>query len=345
MKKTINLATISIDGQKLKTAREERGISAADIAASLTLSRAQIIHIEEGGDKPFYTPAHKLLAVRKYAQALNIPYEEVVIGEGSEQTIPAPEEAPPSMRTYSNNSGNDLSKISATEDRMTAASRNTNTRRRIFWGTCALCVLIALYAKVRGTYEEVKLPQDSQVQEEPSASEPLNETPLADVADATVAPYSVAAATEIASKPATVAQASKPVSEIADEIESASEENCAAEPAGSNLKSWSPAYQRKADMRLFVISPKASIVCVTDNSGKARLVNLRPMVGEPFSGKPPYTIRSKHLSSMNMYLQGFRVKVPADAKVMRVIPTTVMAPESDSEQPASATETESAEAN
>jgi hypothetical protein len=55
------------------------------------------------------------------------------------------------------------------------------------------------------------------------------------------------------------------------------------------------------------------------------------MVGEPFSGKPPYTIRAKHLSSLDMYMQGLRVKVPADAKVMRLVPTSVTAPESEPE--------------
>ena len=55
------------------------------------------------------------------------------------------------------------------------------------------------------------------------------------------------------------------------------------------------------------------------------------MVGEPFSGKPPFTVRAKHLSSIDMYMQGLRVKVPTDAKVLRVVPTSVTAPESESE--------------
>ena len=53
MKTNIDLDSIQIDGQKLKAAREAKGTSVADMANSLTLSRAQIQGIEEGGDKPF----------------------------------------------------------------------------------------------------------------------------------------------------------------------------------------------------------------------------------------------------------------------------------------------------
>lgn len=347
MKKPINLATINIDGQKLKTAREERGISAADIAASLTLSRAQIVHIEEGGDKPFYTPAHKLLAVRKYANALNIPYEEIVTGEGAEQTIPVPKEEPPSIPTYSYVTSNNLSQISAAEDRMTATARNTEKRRRVLFGAVALCVVIALYAKVRGTAEEAKLPQSLEAQEELSVTEPVIEAPVADVAPA-AAPVIAAdqAAAEIAPvKSVASAEPAEPPNPVAvSAVEtlqanaSASEENCASEPASGELKSWSPAYQRKADTRLFVISSKGGTVCVTDNNGKSRLVSLRPMVGEPFVGKPPYTIRSSQLSSLDMYMQGLRVKVPADAKAIRLIPTSITAPEFESETTTSVTQ-------
>ena len=67
-----------VNGEVLKSAREAKGFSVGQMAQAVTLSRDQIFHIEEGGLEPFYTYAHKLLAVRKYASGLDIPYENVV---------------------------------------------------------------------------------------------------------------------------------------------------------------------------------------------------------------------------------------------------------------------------
>ena len=97
MKTEIDFDAIIVDGARLKAAREARGMSVLDMAAAVTLSREQIQHMEDGGNRPFYTPAHKLLAVRKYSAALEIPYDEVVSGVGAYQTIPAPEDAPAGM--------------------------------------------------------------------------------------------------------------------------------------------------------------------------------------------------------------------------------------------------------
>ena len=76
-----------------------------------------------------------------------------------------------------------------------------------------------------------------------------------------------------------------------------------------------------------MISPKGGTVCVTDGSGKSKLVSLRPMVGQAFTGKPPYTVRSDHLPNLEMYMQGLRVKVPVETQVIRLVPTNTPAPE------------------
>ncbi|MFM2008330.1 MAG: hypothetical protein RIR02_280, partial [Pseudomonadota bacterium] len=167
-----------------------------------------------------------------------------------------------------------------------------------------------------------------------------------------VAPVEVAAA-PVAAKPAAAPEPVKPVVEKIEKLEkpvtapatavaetpkapaereatkvaSSGEEGCSPEPSGGNLKSWSPAYQRKTDSRLFVISPKGGTVCVTDGSGKSKLVSLRPMVGQAFTGKPPYVVRSENLPNLEMYMQGLRVKVPGETQVIRLVPTNTPAPE------------------
>ena len=358
MKKHIDLESLHIDGQKLKDARESKGISITDIAGQLTLSRAQIIHMEEGGDKPFYTPAHKLLAVRKYAAALELPYEEVVTGDGANQTMPVPEDAPESMRTYPGQTpyNADLNQISLTDERMENVARNSARRNRVMYAVVALTILLAFYAKLRGASEEAEVKQETQAESvaidpipplpvtpvEVAAPEapvaPPVVTPAAAPVEVAAAPVAVKPAPETAKpaaekieKPApapAVAETSKPATEQeSTKVASASEEGCSAEAATGNLKSWSPAYQRKSDARLFVISPKGGTVCVTDGSGKSKLVSLRPMVGQAFTGKPPYVVRSENLPNLEMYMQGLRVKVPGETQVIRLVPTNTPAPE------------------
>jgi cytoskeletal protein RodZ len=357
MKKHIDLESLHIDGQKLKDARESKGISITDIAGQLTLSRAQIIHMEEGGDKPFYTPAHKLLAVRKYAAALELPYEEVVTGDGANQTMPVPEDAPESMRTYPGQTpyNADLNQISLTDERMENVARNSARRNRVMYAVVALTILLAFYAKLRGASEEAEVKQETQAESvavdpipplpvtpvEVAAPEPVAPpvaTPVAAPVEVATAPVAVKPAPETAKpvaekieKPApapAVTETSKPaIEQESTKVASASEEGCSADAATGNLKSWSPAYQRKSDSRLFVISPKGGTVCVTDGSGKSKLVSLRPMVGQAFTGKPPYVVRSENLPNLEMYMQGLRVKVPGETEVIRLVPTNTPAPE------------------
>jgi transcriptional regulator with XRE-family HTH domain len=181
MKKHIDLESLHIDGQKLKDARESKGISITDIAGQLTLSRAQIIHMEEGGDKPFYTPAHKLLAVRKYAAALELPYEEVVTGDGANQTMPVPEDAPESMRTYPGQTpyNADLNQISLTDERMENVARNSARRNRVMYAVVALTILLAFYAKLRGSSDEAEVKQETQA--EAVAVDPIPPLPVTPV--------------------------------------------------------------------------------------------------------------------------------------------------------------------
>ncbi len=67
---------VTILGDRIKEAREERGISIPDIATRATLSKNQIEQIENGGDKSFYSSAIKLIAARKVATILGLAEDE-----------------------------------------------------------------------------------------------------------------------------------------------------------------------------------------------------------------------------------------------------------------------------
>jgi transcriptional regulator with XRE-family HTH domain len=327
MKTEIDFDAITVDGPRLKAAREERGMSVTDMAAAVTLSREQIQHMEDGGNRPFYTAAHKLLAVRKYSAALDIPYDEIVTGPGANQTIPIPEDVPPSMLAHA-----DLAEPA--DLRLAAVERNAEVRRLMATAAIVICILLAIYAKIRGS-------KDESSENEASADAVANQV------DKTVTPTSPPQKTVAASlappsksipeaKPAPTAALSaldandmKDTKEVKRESVSASATDTSGEcQASSNndVKSWSPIYQRKPDSRLYVISPKGGSVCISDATGKSRLIELKPMVGQAVGGKPPYTVRSSQLAQIEIYLQGFRVKIPSETEAMRLIPTSQQAP-------------------
>lgn len=299
MKTAIDLDAITIDGDKLRQAREARNLSIAELAALVTLSREQVKCIEEGGNRPFYTPAHKLLAVRKYATALGIPYEDVVTGPGSDQTVPAPDDAPLSMHSPHDT-------IEPADIRVAAVERNAEIRRLALIGVIALTILLAIYAKVRGSKTEIS---ENEAQPAVAADADAGKPDL-------VAPTKAQQTTPKPTAPETTDTAK------AGEVSSL----CPVKTAANEPKVWSPAYQHKADLRLFVISAREGSLCVTDATGKETLLQLKPMTWQVLAGKPPYEVRSAQLSEQKLYLQGQLVKVPADANSMRLIPTQTLPP-------------------
>ena len=332
MKTEIDFDAINVDGARLKAAREERGMSITDMAAAVTLSREQIQHMEDGGNRPFYTPAHKLLAVRKYSAALDIPYDEIVTGPGANQTIPIPEDAPPSMMAHSD--------ITEPADlRLAAVERNAEVRRLMTITAIVVCILLAIYAKIRGSKDESP---ENEVTAEAVANPvdkpvpPPSATPKAVAANL---PPPAKAAPEVKAVPTPAPSLDtkdvKDVKEDKNSKESKREPALAAATDASgecqssstaDVKSWSPIYQRKSDSKLYVISPKGGSVCISDATGKSRLIDLKPMVGQAVGGKPPYVVRSSQLAQIEIYLQGFRVKIPSEAEAMKLIPTSQPAP-------------------
>lgn len=296
MKTATDQDAITIDGNKLREAREARNLSIAELAALVTLSRDQVRQIEEGGDHPFYTPAHKLLAVRKYASAMNLAFDDVATSPGADQTLPAPDEAPASMLSAQEG-------IEPADLRLAAVERNAEIRRLVLIAAITLTILLAIYAKVRGSKTDMG----------EEATEPAYATETSK-AEVTRAPKAPAVATQSSTtENVEVAQVSDPASQ------------CPARPTG-DPKVWSPVYRYKADLRLFMISAKEGSICVTDATGKETLLTLKPMTWQVYAGKPPYDVRSAQLANHKLYLQGQLVKIPADASVLRLVPTQALPP-------------------
>ena len=66
----------NILGCQLKDAREKAGLSLEALAKKASLSFKQLEEIENGGDSFFYTPAIKLITVKKIGKMLGLNEEE-----------------------------------------------------------------------------------------------------------------------------------------------------------------------------------------------------------------------------------------------------------------------------
>jgi cytoskeleton protein RodZ len=315
--------TLVVAGDKLKQAREARGMSVQEMAGEVTLSREQVRALEDGGNLPFYTAAHKRLALKKYAAALNLPLSDLLADEtGAPVTSTEPAAATDAISIAADPG-------TPAEIRLAAAERNARARRNLLMAAVAAAILMALYAKQRGT-AETKLPPapiEASADPEPSAIEPPFATAMVVTAQDPEPPAVTPAATPASTSAAPpAAPSAAPSAATPVPATKGAESTACTLPAAADMPAWSPPYQRKPDMRVFLVSSKAIEVCVVDASGKASLVALKPNVGKAFAGRPPYVVQADELASLEIYLQGMRARVPADAQSLRLVPTSAAPP-------------------
>lgn len=302
MEKAAPPDTLAVAGDMLKQAREARGMSVNEMAAALTLSREQVRALEDGGNLPFYTAAHKRLALKKYAASLDMPVSDLIIDTAGDAAASSASAAPLDSRPVA------AVADAPAELRLAAAERNAQVRRKLLMAAVACAILLALYAKQRGT-TEAELPSepiDAAAGQAPPAIEP---------------PSALAVAAQEPDLLAGTPAGASPLPAAA-----ASEEAACPLPATTDVQAWSPPYQRKPDTRVFLVSGKAIEVCIADASGKPSLISLKPNSGQSFAGKPPYLIYADGLASIDIYLQGMRARVPVDARALQLVPTAVMPP-------------------
>ncbi len=132
-------AALPIDGERLRQERERRGMSTADAARIATLSREQIVQIEQGGSGAFYGPRHKLLAARKYADALGVHHDELLAAD----TLPESQPFSPDMLPVLAGSAPDAARKSIPVTQLSPAASSRLLTALAFVGTLALLFSIA----------------------------------------------------------------------------------------------------------------------------------------------------------------------------------------------------------
>lgn len=314
---------IPIDGMRLRQARIERGLSVTEAARLATLSREQIAQIESGGLGAFYGARHKLLAVRKYADSFGLSLEQLSPAQDAPAATAADSDSPPAPDAVADAVAEAVADRAeyaaetlaaepepamykspqADGDLPGAAPPSAAVARWPLLLVVAIMLLLA-FALLRGF-----------TQEQSPASLPSADTP----------PTAASSALPPAVEPEAVP--SSHASESPEVIAPVANNACAL-TAGPDTPRWTPAYARNASTRVFLTSATLIDVCVTDATGVSTPLTLRPGAMASASGKPPYVVRSERLSQAQIFLQGLKVRFPASATAIHLMPSqSVRAPE------------------
>lgn len=334
-----------VDATRLREARETRGLTVSEAARQVTLSRAQVDQIENGGCSAFYSPRHKLLAVRKYASAFGLDPEEILagapapvpatapalpepmaaladapeseVGAGNEP-LPAPPPQPASVALPAQ--ADDV--IEPADQRhaeplITQPAQNSATlvmptaavmMRSLMLGLLAAGAAAIVFATIRGWVGGAEAGSVA------APAAPTTPAAFTEPVTRPVAPPVTMSATAGAS----VAQAEPPLPEASLSGPGAAS-GCGAAP-DHPLPQWTPPYVRKASTRLYIGGPAGSRVCVSDSAGKVSQLVLVDGPMQAVDGRPPFVVRSAGLASLMMFMQGMKVKVPAQASAIRLLP-------------------------
>lgn len=319
---------VCIDAASLRQAREERGLSVPEAARWLTLSNTQVEQIEQGGLSAFYSPAHKALAVRKYASAVGLD-PLAVLGPGSAPEAPAPtadgaadagaepaapladvSEAPGEEARWSGPSAPSAPSAPAMPlpPARSAAVAVRASAGSLLAGLLLFCAVAMAFAILRGWVERFAEP--------PIAMAAMP----AEVPPAAFDPAPAVAVDEVAAAPA----APPP----------ALDTGCVAGAGDAGVPQWMPAYVRKPGTRLYISGPQDSEVCISDSTGKVSRLVLKAGAMQSVDGRPPYLVQSASLDALQMFLQGLKVKVPLQSASIRLLPgERVAVPEAGAAEP------------
>lgn len=308
MKKTAPPDTLVVAGDTLKQARETRNLSIADLANRVTLSREQVAALEEGGNQPFYTASHKLLALRKLAAALDLHPEALLLAVPEEDAEVTDTGAQP------------------IEPASPAAGKRGGERRSRLWSVLLAAAAIGALLIALLPSDDDLPPDGSAAPAEQSPKPALAEGPKTSLPAKPAAPAASDARTGPGAPPAGSAQ-------TADNPTVAAGVECQID-SGATPIALSPPYRRKDDARAYFGSASGAELCVADASGNPRLISLPPGGGRFVGGRPPYQVRSDKLSEIEIYMQGMRVRVPAGVDRVQLSPTDTPAPAPNSDESA-----------
>jgi transcriptional regulator with XRE-family HTH domain len=320
--------TVPDDAAHLKNLRLAAGLDLAQLAVLSNLSAGQVRQLEEGGESLFYSAQIKAQSMRRVIRLLETPAEldKEVESAGS-----------PSLRS-STSVIDDIIRLSEKSLKSTVVHSEVRRRRgvNVVWlASAALAVGVFGFAVWQSNqtashrlYSEWVEPLSSQVNAETAAPVPqaMPDEPPPYKADKltteAVSPTSVPPMAAAAPAPA------PPLATTATPVTTASSTstpcaNNSSEPARIANLAVKPS---KPGNYVYLVANKTMDICVDDGKHKQTLVTLKPGAGRTVHGPSPWTIAAQDLSSVQIYFQGAKVGLPADAGQRILLNEQALAP-------------------
>ncbi len=320
-------------GALLKKLRENARLDVSSLAHRNTVSKSQVIQLEDGGDSSFYNPDIKYSTGKKLlkflghdliestaAQPTSIepakdispepiePLDSVVIFPEAEPLASAPIEptpAPPAAPKHSFESS-------------LAAAPPAVFSKNMAWGLLLVgLAFVAIFGLTElDNPQPVAPPAKSAVADnlptpevKPTAEEAKLPSPEPNI-QPTPAPA------DTATSAANSASAQK-----AQEVATAMSENvkkCLWKDAETEL---APATPKKAPEYVYMVASKDMFVCVMDGNDRVAALNLKNGERRSIYGPPPFKVQSASLPELQVFFQGTRIAIPSeDIKQIKLSP-------------------------
>ena len=329
-------------GPALKAAREARRYERSELASLCCLSAKMILELEEGGMSSFYSYPLKINAAKRVGNLLslsesdylNYPPAAIVSSEGLEEGSlegeiknEANESAPTIKASPSVRDGVSTNSVdSAITERLEwqelltekvggdLAEANTRSGFRspmksivfLSFGIVIAGIVFGLNSKYDIAYQVASL-------FEPEAKP--QDTPPAEVAE--VAEVAKVAAddakAEVKNAPAEANQEIKPTEVVA------AAGQCPLKQDGQLLSYQTPAPTKAGDTVNIKTLIKQTL-CFMDGSGKQLVIALEANTAHAFKGVSPFTVLGQDLDNVEMFFQGWRVRLPnAGSKQVKLV--------------------------
>ena len=313
-------------GSTLKAARESRKLERAELANLCCLSSKMILELEEGGMSSFYSFPLKINAAKRVGNFLNLaesdylefPRQFDVTTESSEETSPETE----SLDNVADASPTELGvlpthnevrvvsidpaiterlewqellteKVGGDVSGPEAGSRFNFSFKPVLFLSLALAtagLLFGLNAKYDLVYQVSALMESKPKPQAISVEEPPKDA----VEEAKVEAPAEPVPTQVV-KPTEVA---------------ASNSECPYKQNAQILSYQTPSPSKPGDAVNLKTLVKQTI-CFVDNAGKQMVMAMEANTAIAFKGLAPFTVLAQDLDSVEMYFQGWKVRLPA----------------------------------
>lgn len=322
-------ATERENAEHLRELRQAAGLNIAQLAAMANLSAGQIRQLEEGGDNLFYSPQIKAQSMRRVIRMLESP-----LPASSPNKVLAEESAPRASSDVIDNI------IRLSEKNLSGNVVTSAVRRPARMGGMRSIVALAgvglLVFVVWQSNQDVAVSNFSewvnpiglnQSLDQPTAAVLLESETSKEVKTEEVKAGSVehsSSASSVANAPAP--NNALPAAVVTPKVQAAVMETRDCASIDANPTTVLPHSVSKPGNYVFVQATQPVQLCVDDAKLNRTVLNLEPGAGRSVRGSPPWTISSNGLSSVTIFFQGSKLKLPENASQRIYLAEQVLSP-------------------